>query len=157
MKLKHVFVPSALDMLESRIVLSKTTQGLSVVVSGLSPHLRLLNREQQALSAEINQAFTSFQNDYDQARASYFASIANQTTATTDTTSAFTDYTEQRGIVALAAVDQYLHPVAAGDGEGARPAVCLDLAHLQENHWAARADAEGFACAVVARYDAPGR
>ena len=78
MKRKHGFTPSALDPLESRVVLSQTTQGLSVVVSGLSPHQRALNRKQQAFSAEIQQAFSSFQSDYDQARATYFASIVNQ-------------------------------------------------------------------------------
>ena len=68
MKRKHGYIPSALDQLESRVVLSQTTQALSVVVSGLSPHLRVLNRKQQAFSAEISQAFSSFQADYDQAR-----------------------------------------------------------------------------------------
>ena len=90
MKRKHAFIPSGLDLLESRVVLSKTTQGLSVVVSGLSPHLKVLNRQQQAMSAEIQQAFASFQSDYDQARATYFASILNQTSPSTATTAAFT-------------------------------------------------------------------
>ncbi len=96
MKRRHRFVPSTYDRLESRVVLSKTTQGLSVVVSGLSPHLKALNREKQAFTAEINQAFSSFQSDYDQARATYFASIQNQATPTAATTNAFTLYTEQR-------------------------------------------------------------
>ena len=96
MKRKHGFVPSALDQLESRIVLSRTTEGLSVVVSGLSPHLKALNRKQQAFSAEINQAFSSFQSDYDQARATYFASIQNQASPSAATTDAFTLYTNQR-------------------------------------------------------------
>jgi hypothetical protein len=96
MSRKHGFVPSTLDRLESRIVLSRTTQGLSVVVSGLSPHLKALNREQQAFSAEINQAFSSFQSDYDQARATYFASIQNQSSPSAATTNAFTLYTTQR-------------------------------------------------------------
>jgi hypothetical protein len=96
MKRTHSFVPSAFDRLESRVVLSRTTQGLSVVVSGLAPHLKALNRQQQAFSAEISQAFTSFQNDYDQARATYFASILNQTNPSTATTNAFTLYTQQR-------------------------------------------------------------
>lgn len=95
MKRNHGFVPSAFN-LESRVVLSKTTQGLSVVVSGLSPHLKAINREQQAFSAEINQAFASFQSDYDQARATYFASIQNQATPSMATTNAFTLYTTQR-------------------------------------------------------------
>ncbi len=96
MKRKHAFVPAALDPLEARVVLSKTTQGLSVVVSGLSPHLRVLNRKQQAMSAEIQQAFASFQSDYDQARATYFSSIQNTTSPSAATTSAFTLYTSQR-------------------------------------------------------------
>jgi hypothetical protein len=36
-----------------------------VVVSGLHPRQNLLNRHQTAVAAEVNQAFTSFQNDYD--------------------------------------------------------------------------------------------
>jgi hypothetical protein len=96
MKLRHGFIPSALDQLESRIVLSRTTQGLSVVVSGLSPRQRVLNRQQQAFTAEINQAFSSFQSDYDQARATYFASISNQASPSAATTNAFTLYTTQR-------------------------------------------------------------
>jgi hypothetical protein len=93
---RHGFVPSALDQLESRVVLSRTTQGLATVVSGLSPHLKVLNRQQQAMTAEINQAFASFQNDYDQARATYFASILNLTSPSAATTNAFTLYTTQR-------------------------------------------------------------
>jgi hypothetical protein len=72
MKRRHQFIPSASDQLERRVVLSQTTLGLSTVVSGLSPHLRVLNRKQTALIAEVNQAFDSFQNDFDQARATYF-------------------------------------------------------------------------------------
>jgi hypothetical protein len=48
---------------------------LSTVVSGLSPHLQVLNRKQTALIAEVNQAFNSFQSDFDQARATYFAAL----------------------------------------------------------------------------------
>src|SRR5262245_5378899 len=79
---RHRFIPSACDQLESRVVMSHATPGLASVASGLRPHLRVLNRRQQALTAEVNQAFDSFQNDYDQARATYFAAIANQTTTT---------------------------------------------------------------------------
>jgi hypothetical protein len=96
MKRKKAFIPSEWVQLESRVVLSKTTQGLSVVVSGLSPHLKALNREQQAFSAEINQAFDSFQSDYDQARATYFASIQSETSASVPTMNAFMLYTTQR-------------------------------------------------------------
>jgi len=89
-------VPSGLNLLESRIVPSATTQGLASVVRGLSPHLRVLNRKQQAMTAEVDQAFGSFQNDYDQARATYFASIQNQPSPSAATTNAFSLYTTQR-------------------------------------------------------------
>ena len=95
MERKHQFIPSAFDRLEDRVVLS-TYRGSSVVVSGLHPRQNVLNRHQTAVAAEVNQAFTSFQNDYDQARATYFASIVNQPSASTATTNAFTLYTTQR-------------------------------------------------------------
>jgi len=47
----------------------------------------------------VNQAFQSFQNDYDQERATYFASITNPSAtsaATSDAYNAFTLYTTQR-------------------------------------------------------------
>ncbi len=100
MKRTHRFVPTAWDQLEGRVVLSQqTTLGLSTVVSGLSPHLRALNRRQTALVAEVNQAFDSFQNDYDQARATYFASLqasGGSSAAVNSAMTAFTDYTVQR-------------------------------------------------------------
>jgi hypothetical protein len=99
MKRRHGFIPSARDQLEARVVWSKTTLGLSTVVGGLSPHLRVLNRQQTALVAEVNQAFDSFQNDYDQARSTFFASLqgsAGSTAAVGSATTAFTDYTVQR-------------------------------------------------------------
>ncbi len=95
MKRNHKFLPSAFDHLEDRVVLS-SYRGSSVVVSGLHPHQNVLNRQQTTVVAEVNQAFSSFQNDYDQARATYFASIANQSSVSTATTQAFTLYTEQR-------------------------------------------------------------
>jgi hypothetical protein len=96
MKRTQRFVPSSVDGLENRVVLSRTTQGLAVVVSGLSPHLKVLNRVQQAMSAEVQQAFATFQNDYGQARATYFASIQDTTSPSAATTNAFTLYTTQR-------------------------------------------------------------
>ncbi len=95
MERKHRFVPSAFDHLEDRVVLS-SYRGSSVVVSGLHPRQNVLNRHQTAVAAEVNQAFSSFQNDYDQARATYFASIVNQSSVSTATTQAFTLYTQQR-------------------------------------------------------------
>ncbi len=95
MERKHKFIPSAFDHLEDRVVLS-AYRGSSVVVSGLHPRQNVLNRHQAAVAAEVNQAFTSFQNDYDQARATYFASIVNESTASTATANAFKFYTTQR-------------------------------------------------------------
>lgn len=95
MKRRQGFVPSAFDHLEDRVVLSGY-RGSSVVVSGLHPRQNVLNRQQTTVVAEVNQAFSSFQNDYDQARATYFASIANQSSVSTATTQAFTLYTQQR-------------------------------------------------------------
>lgn len=99
MRPKHEFIPSFADQLELRVVLSRTTLGLSSVVAGLSPHLRALNRHQTALTAEVNQAFDSFQNDYDQARATYFASLQasdGSAGAVASAMTAFTDYTVSR-------------------------------------------------------------
>jgi hypothetical protein len=96
MRRKHGFTPWAFEQLESRVVLSRTTLGLSVVTSGLSPRLRVLNREQQALTALVQQAFASFQSDYDQARATYFASIQTDPTAAASAMTAFSGYTQQR-------------------------------------------------------------
>ncbi len=95
MKRNHQFSPSAFDHLEARVVMSHY-RGYSVVVSGLHPNQNVLNRHQMNVVAEVNQAFTSFQNDYDQARGTYFASIANQASASAATTQAFTLYTQQR-------------------------------------------------------------
>jgi hypothetical protein len=96
MERRRQFIPSVSEDLEPRVVLSRTTLGLATVVSGLSPHLRALNRQQTAMTAEVNQAFDSFQADYDQARATYFASIQNTASPSDATTQAFTLYTTQR-------------------------------------------------------------
>lgn len=96
MRRKHAFLPIAADLLESRVVLSRTALGTPVVVSGLYPRQRVLNRQQQPVAAEINQVFDSFQNDYDQARATYFTSIQNQANPGLATTNAFVFYTTQR-------------------------------------------------------------
>jgi hypothetical protein len=96
MRRKHKFIPTPLDRLERRVVLSRKALGTPVVVSGLYPHQSVLNRQQQSVAAEINQEFGSFRNDYDQARATYFASIQNQTFPSQATTNAFVVYTTQR-------------------------------------------------------------
>lgn len=81
MRRTNRYIPAPADRLEARVVLSQTTLGLSTVVSGLAPHLQALNRRQTALVAEVNQAFDSFQNDFDQARATFFAALATSPTA----------------------------------------------------------------------------
>lgn len=99
MRQRRAFKPTPLDRLEDRVVLSEGgIRGPSVVVSGLYPYTHVLNRRQQPIVAEVNQAFDSFQNDYNQARATYFASLLNQTdtAAATDAKNAFTLYTTQR-------------------------------------------------------------
>jgi hypothetical protein len=77
-------------------VLLSHYRGSSVVVNGLHPRQNVLNRHQTTVLAEVNQAFSSFQNDYDQARATYFASILNQPNPSKATTDAFSLYTTQR-------------------------------------------------------------
>jgi hypothetical protein len=101
MRRKRAFVPITLNRLERRVVLSRTALGTPVVVGGLYPHQRILNRHQQSIAAEINQVFDSFRNDYDQARATYFTSIQNQPNPSPATTNAFVVYTTQ-GVSLLA-------------------------------------------------------
>ncbi len=157
MKRNQGFVPSVLDRLESRIVLSKTTQGLSVVVSGLSPHLKAINREQQAFSAEINQAFSSFQSDYDQARATYFASIQNQTSPTAATTNAFTLYTTQRVSLLSQQLINVLIQSPQGTAKAPGQPYALEVTHLEANYRAARASSKGLTCEVTTRNDSAAR
>jgi hypothetical protein len=98
MKRRKGFIPSGFDHLEHRVVLSHY-RGSSVVVSGLHPRQNVLNRHHMTVVAEVNQAFSTFQTDYDQARATYFASILNQPSTSTAATQAFTAfklYTQQR-------------------------------------------------------------
>jgi hypothetical protein len=95
MKRRKGFFPSAFDRLEDRVVLSHY-RGSSVIVNGLHPKQNVLNRHQMTVLAEVNQAFASFQSDYGQARATYFASILNQPNPSQATTDAFSLYTTQR-------------------------------------------------------------
>jgi hypothetical protein len=94
------FRPSGLDALEARLVLSRAHQNVSVLVQTLYPGQYVLNRQQQSVAAQINQAFNQFQSDYGQARATYFASILNQPASTSPTSgvayTAFKQYTTQR-------------------------------------------------------------
>ena len=126
MERKHKFIPSAFDHLEDRVVLS-SFRGFSVVVSGLHPRQNVLNRHQMAVAAEVNQAFSSFQNDYDQARATYFASIVSQTTASTATTNAFKFYTTQRvSLLAQQLISSFLQyrPGTGASMGSLRPSRC---------------------------------
>ena len=93
---KHDFVPSAMRELEPRVLLSHASKTPSVVVSGLHPGQQVLNSKSQTVVAEVNQAFASFANDYGQARATYFSSIAGQAAPGAATTAAFKLYTTQR-------------------------------------------------------------
>jgi hypothetical protein len=99
MERRRQFIPSVSDRLEGRVVLSKTTLGLSPVVGGLAPHLQALNRKQTALVAEVNQAFDSFQNDFDQARATYFASVQISPATAGPAMNAFLAFTKQRTLL----------------------------------------------------------
>jgi hypothetical protein len=125
MRRKYRFTPWAFDHLENRVVLSRTTLGLSVVTSGLSPRLRVLNREQVALTALVQQAFASFQSDYDQARATYFASIQTDPTAASSAMTAFSDYTQQRtSLLAQQLVSSFIQtPQGTAKAAGEPPAL----------------------------------
>jgi hypothetical protein len=122
---RHKFIPSAPDQLENRVVLSRTTLGLSVLTSGLAPRQRVLNREQQALTAEVQQAFTSFQSDYNQARATYFASIQTNAPAANSAMTAFSDYTQQRtALLAQQLVSSFIQsPQGTAKAPGEPPAL----------------------------------
>jgi hypothetical protein len=97
MERRSKFGSMTLESLESRVVLSHGGgHAASVVVSGLKPQAQVLNGKQQTIVAEVNQAFNSFTSDYDQARATYFASIEGVANPTSATTAAFKLYTKQR-------------------------------------------------------------
>ena len=100
MRKKHQFVPSCFQVsqLEDRIVLNGSTrqlansvllQGLNVPVRGFRPH------SAAAVSALVNLAYQSFQQDFGAARATYIASIANGTASPADET-AFKNFITQR-------------------------------------------------------------
>ena len=105
----------ALDPLESRVVLSvERLEGLIAVVSGLSPHLKVLNRKQQAMEhAEIQQAFCVvpklIMTKPGQRILPRSQSQASPDAATTD---AFTLYTILCCLCSGQQLCQYLHPVA---------------------------------------------
>ena len=93
---KHRFFPTQWDRLERRVVLSHSALGTPIVVSGLYPQQRVLDRQQQSVAAEVNQVFDSFQGAYSQARGTYFTSIQDQANPSGATTNAFALYTTQQ-------------------------------------------------------------
>jgi hypothetical protein len=98
MERRSKFSPTAVEALETRLVLHHggTSHAVSVVVSGLKPQAQVLTAKQDTVVAEVNQAFNSFTSDYDQARATYFASIEGVSSPGMATTNAFKLYTKQR-------------------------------------------------------------
>jgi hypothetical protein len=157
MKRKNGFVPSALDQLEDRVVLSRTTEGLAVVVSGLSPRQRVLNRQQQAFTAEVNQAFQSFSNDYDQARATYFSSIAGQAAPSPATTQAFSLYTTQR----VSLLGQQLINIFIQSPRGTAKApgqpYFAETAHCKQDHRAPGRDTSRLTRQIALAFDSSAR
>lgn len=98
MERRSKYYPAAVEGLETRLVLSHGGghHAASVVVSGLNPQAQVLNSKSATVLAELNQAFNSFTSDYDQARATYFASIEGVANPGSSTTLAFKYYTKQR-------------------------------------------------------------
>jgi hypothetical protein len=130
MERNHKFIPTAFDRLEDRVVMSHF-RGSSVVVSGLHPNQNVLNRHQMAVAAEVNQAFSSFQSDYDQARATYYASISNPSATTgqlSDANSAFTLYTTQRvGLLAQQLISSFLQYKSSTARQHGQPSTLQSL------------------------------
>jgi hypothetical protein len=132
MKRKHEFIPSAVATLENRLVLSHATTGSSVVVSGLYPGQGVLNRRHQPVIAQVNRAFDSFRNDYDQARATYFASILNQPNPSQATTTAFTLYTTQRvSLLAQQLISSFLQVPQGTARKNGQPNILKQLITLR--------------------------
>jgi hypothetical protein len=97
MRRRHQFSPTALDNLESRVVLSRTGLVAHAAIAGSSPrHAVPDSQQRQAIVTEINQDFGLFQNDYTLARATYLNSIQGQASPSAATTAAFSLYTTQR-------------------------------------------------------------
>ncbi|MDG3002415.1 hypothetical protein [Paludisphaera mucosa] len=98
MKGKHRFKPGVVDALEERLTLNgaKTTLYASPILEGLRPRSRELSRATTTLTAQVNQAFDSFQADYAQARGTYFASLQADPASAETAHTAFLAYTSQR-------------------------------------------------------------
>ncbi len=96
MKRKHHFIPAPIRYLEGRVVPSHVVPGAPVGHAEVSSPSGNPSRQQQGVVAEVNQDFDLFQNDYDQARSTYFTSIQDQPNPSAATTDAFVGYTIQR-------------------------------------------------------------
>lgn len=113
MRRRQGLVPGPIDSLESRVVPSHFGK---VGVVTLVPVHRALSRGGPSITAEVNQEFDSFRNDYDQARATYFTSIQNQTNPGQATTYAFVAYTTQRVSLLAQQTLGILSPLKHGRG-----------------------------------------
>jgi hypothetical protein len=100
MRPRRGFRPSGLGLLslETRLALSHSSsvisspvllRGVTAPVNAFAPHKNV------ASTALVDLAFQSFRQDYDAARATYLASVANSTATSADQ-SAFTNFTHQR-------------------------------------------------------------
>jgi hypothetical protein len=93
---RHQFVPIWIDHLERRVVLSHATPSNSTHGAALVQHAKPMSGASSTVASEVDQLFASFQQDFDQARATYFTSIQNQPNPSAATTYAFSAYTIQR-------------------------------------------------------------
>lgn len=121
MSRKTRYNPTALDHLETRVVLSHAGRAIPVVTATLQPSQFVLSPAQLSIVAQVNQAFMSFQSDFDQARATYYASIQSLPSPAAPATtqmSAFNMYTTQR--VELLA-QQLLGSFLQGPAQPVRP------------------------------------
>ena len=150
MRRKRAFIPTSLDRLERRVVLSRTALATPVVVSGLYPNQGVLNHQQQSVAAEINQEFDSFANDYDQARATYFTSIQGQTNPSLATTNAMVRLYDATGLPARTGSPQHVRADEALPRADQEP----ETARRHKDHRGPCADSAGLARAGAAR-DAP--
>ena len=153
MERRHRFIPSLSDQLESRVVLSRTSEGLAVVVSGLSPRTRVINRQQQAFTAEVIQAFQSFTNDYDQARDDLLLIDPRPGQSEHGDDAGIRPLHHPARLFAFAAAHEHLYPVTARYGKGARPAVRAQAAHRIQDHRPTTSNSQGLSGQVTAAHD----
>jgi aspartate-semialdehyde dehydrogenase len=100
MPMRQSFRPACMqgERLESRVLLngSQGTVGSPVLLQGLHAPAHIFHsRKSAAVSSLVDLAFQSFQQDFRQVRATYIASVQNQTASSADKT-AFENYIQQR-------------------------------------------------------------